>query len=547
MDREKVGAFIREQRKKQKLTQKELAERLYLTDKAVSKWERGLSFPDITVLEQLAQLLDVSLFELMNGEARDEEKEGNQVDAVLADTVLTETVRQANRSGKSLRSRFRLIIGILLFGFFCLLLILAANRRAVSRTLDRWMEKAGLPWHGYEFSVSYVPQAQDGLEGFYLYRTETGAPHRFLYHVCGVNADGEKKELFGLEEYGMDPDRSPMLRADEAYVYVLFDGLDDENSGGRIYDGKVQADIQGFWPVLYRYDRLTGEVSRIGTEEPEHFLLMDAFTWRGESVWLESRFRSVTGGLDLGFYREDGSCLYAAGNLHSAESFPSAENTSSAERSRPVGSESPHSVVSRSLGTFEASLSGEGGLKTAGCLWDDSFYTCGPEGVYRLDLSGREETLVYSVDLQDCVRAEIRPLSADGMPMWGLICSRVSENSGAEIVSCRTEVSLLDADWTLADRTEFPVELASLEWGGHSAVLSGMEDGSAKMIYFDFADFSERDLTESVPPAMRKALEAELTERRRGDAWEQAEHQWVYLEDSGTYVFTGTDEKTLNG
>lgn len=43
MDREKVGAFIREQRKKQKLTQKELAERLYLTDEAVSKWEWGLS------------------------------------------------------------------------------------------------------------------------------------------------------------------------------------------------------------------------------------------------------------------------------------------------------------------------------------------------------------------------------------------------------------------------------------------------------------------------------------------------------------------------
>lgn len=515
MDREKVGAFIREQRKKQKLTQKELAERLYLTDKAVSKWERGLSFPDITVLEQLAQLLDVSLFELMNGEARDEEKEGSRVDAALADTVLTETVRQANRSGKSLRSRFRLLIGILLLGFSCLLLVLAANRRAVSRTLDRWMEKAGLPWHGYDFSVSYVPQAQDGLEGFYLYRTETGAPHRYLYHVCGIGADGKKKELFGLEEYGMDPDRSPMLRADGEYVYVLFDGLDDENSGGRIYDGKVQADIQGFWPVLYRYDRSTGEVSRIGMEEPEHFLLMDAFTWRGETVWLESRFQSVTGGLDLGFYREDGSCLYAAGNLHSAESY--------------------------SLGTFEVSLSGEGGLKTAGCLWNDSFYTCGPDGVYRLDLSGGEETLVYPADLQDCVRAEIRPLSADGMPMWGLICSRVSETSGAEIVSCRTELSLLDADWTLADRTELPVELSSLEWGGHSAVLSGTEDGSAKMIYFDFTDFSGKDLTESVPPVLRKALAAELTERRRSDAWEQAEHQWVYLENSGTYVFTGTE------
>ncbi len=366
-----------------------------------------------------------------------------------------------------------------------------------------------------ENSVSYVPQTQDGLEGFYLYRTETDSPHRCLYHVCGINADGEKKELFGLEEYGMDPDRSPMLRADEAYVYVLFDGLDDENSGGRVYDGKVQADIQGFWPVLYRYDRSTGAVDRIGTEEPEHFLLMDAFTWRGETVWLESRFQSVTGGLDLGFYREDGSCLYAAGNLYSVENH--------------------------SIGTFEASLSGAGGLKTAGCLWNDSFYTCGPEGVYRFDLFEGEEMLVYSVDLQDCVRVEIRPLTVDGMPMWGLICSRALETSGTEIVSCRTELFLLDDTWTLADRTALPLELASLEWGKYSAALSGTENGSAEMVYFDFADFSEQDLTASVPSSLREKLAKELAESQRCDEWEQREHQWVYLKDSGTYVLTETD------
>lgn len=41
MDKEKVGAFIREQRKEQNLTQKDLADKLHITDKAVSKWERG--------------------------------------------------------------------------------------------------------------------------------------------------------------------------------------------------------------------------------------------------------------------------------------------------------------------------------------------------------------------------------------------------------------------------------------------------------------------------------------------------------------------------
>ncbi|MBQ1612683.1 MAG: helix-turn-helix transcriptional regulator, partial [Alphaproteobacteria bacterium] len=49
MDKEKFGAFIAERRKALDMTQKELADRLMISDKAVSKWERGLSFPDITL------------------------------------------------------------------------------------------------------------------------------------------------------------------------------------------------------------------------------------------------------------------------------------------------------------------------------------------------------------------------------------------------------------------------------------------------------------------------------------------------------------------
>ncbi|MBU3806098.1 MAG: helix-turn-helix domain-containing protein [Candidatus Fournierella pullistercoris] len=52
-------------RKAKGLTQKQLADRLSVTDKAVSKWERGLGFPDIKLLEPLSQALDVSILELM--------------------------------------------------------------------------------------------------------------------------------------------------------------------------------------------------------------------------------------------------------------------------------------------------------------------------------------------------------------------------------------------------------------------------------------------------------------------------------------------------
>ena len=67
MDNHQIGKFITKLRKEKGLTQQQLGERLYVTDKAVSKWERGLSLPDITLLEKLAQELDVDVSEILQG------------------------------------------------------------------------------------------------------------------------------------------------------------------------------------------------------------------------------------------------------------------------------------------------------------------------------------------------------------------------------------------------------------------------------------------------------------------------------------------------
>lgn len=65
IDKEKFGEFVAALRREQSMTQKELAQRLYVSDKAVSKWERGLSMPDITLLLPLSQALKVSVTELL--------------------------------------------------------------------------------------------------------------------------------------------------------------------------------------------------------------------------------------------------------------------------------------------------------------------------------------------------------------------------------------------------------------------------------------------------------------------------------------------------
>ena len=68
MDRYVTGAVIRRLRESKKLTQEELADKLFVTSKAVSKWETSQGFPDISLLEPLAKALDISVIELLSGE-----------------------------------------------------------------------------------------------------------------------------------------------------------------------------------------------------------------------------------------------------------------------------------------------------------------------------------------------------------------------------------------------------------------------------------------------------------------------------------------------
>ena len=62
MNTEKIGLFIKELRNEKKLTQKELVGKLNITDRAVAKWERGKGLPDISYLEDLSKIFEVSIF-----------------------------------------------------------------------------------------------------------------------------------------------------------------------------------------------------------------------------------------------------------------------------------------------------------------------------------------------------------------------------------------------------------------------------------------------------------------------------------------------------
>ena len=74
MNQEKIGKFIANCRKDKKLTQEQLAEKLNISKNAVSKWERGLSLPDVSIMQELCKILGITLNELFIGENIIEEK-----------------------------------------------------------------------------------------------------------------------------------------------------------------------------------------------------------------------------------------------------------------------------------------------------------------------------------------------------------------------------------------------------------------------------------------------------------------------------------------
>nr|WP_303180370.1 helix-turn-helix transcriptional regulator [Lachnoclostridium phocaeense] len=88
MDVKRTGSFIAEMRKGKNMTQAELAAKLQVTDKAVSRWERGVGYPDITLLEPLAGQLGVTVLDILRGEKTFPDKmTGEETEQTVAETV----------------------------------------------------------------------------------------------------------------------------------------------------------------------------------------------------------------------------------------------------------------------------------------------------------------------------------------------------------------------------------------------------------------------------------------------------------------------------
>lgn len=128
MNKQQFGNFIAGCRKASGLTQKELAGRLHVTDKAVSKWERALSYPDVTLLEPLAEALGLRVEELMSCgklEERRDRKEEEAVESLREEKPMQNLMEISRENLKSERQKHVWQTAL------ALVLMLAADRKSV--------------------------------------------------------------------------------------------------------------------------------------------------------------------------------------------------------------------------------------------------------------------------------------------------------------------------------------------------------------------------------------------------------------------------------
>lgn len=116
MNNEKTGTLIKTLRTKKGITQKELAEKINVSNATVSKWENAHGFPDISLLEPLAEALDISIAELINGE-RNLSISALEESKVIKDIIYLSETQRKRRSKKEQILAGLLILLFLLSGY----------------------------------------------------------------------------------------------------------------------------------------------------------------------------------------------------------------------------------------------------------------------------------------------------------------------------------------------------------------------------------------------------------------------------------------------
>ena len=183
IDQQRFGRFVAALRKEKEWTQKQLAEQIGVSDKAVSKWERGLSLPDIGLLEPLAGALGVTVAELLHGERLAEPLPPQAVEALVTDAVRLGRAGFCADPGRRLRWIGLVAAGLLVLGGE----LLAAARLGGQPMDSLFVGRQGLApllAAGMALMLSFLP---DTLPAYYdQYKVDSISYGPIRLHLPGV-------------------------------------------------------------------------------------------------------------------------------------------------------------------------------------------------------------------------------------------------------------------------------------------------------------------------------------------------------------------------
>ena len=207
MNQEKIGKFISKLRKEKQMTQEDLAEKMGVSINAVSKWERGLSFPDVSLFKTLCSELDISIEELINGEKGNSEKDKEK--------AIYKTLDEKNKTKKkSLKIIVVLciIVGlIILFGLVYYIKYLKVNLDSHSDYL-------------YDAAINYL--MEDELQ-YNVDSKNKDFNVFYAYHGFGIEKSGNKKYVYMWvysQSYYLEEDNALAISSGSSIPYkFVFD------------------------------------------------------------------------------------------------------------------------------------------------------------------------------------------------------------------------------------------------------------------------------------------------------------------------------------
>lgn len=223
MNNQKIGQYIAYKRKKKGMTQKELAEALSVTNKAVSKWETGTSMPDISLLKDLAHILDITVDELLEGEDQKENRTLEVKD--FDDFKITKEMYKKYLKVRMYQQPLYLFITTILG---CFLICLGLALFFANRYIERHMDIIGLLFTFIGFGMLFFHMIKRNLQIVFYKPYEV--QYSFDQQGFDYIKDGEKIFYFYQEIYKiMVIDDFVVLKSNHQMHFILkehFDRID---------------------------------------------------------------------------------------------------------------------------------------------------------------------------------------------------------------------------------------------------------------------------------------------------------------------------------